>query len=71
MIIIIVGFKIKFQTKNHHEENDAFLFSDTGGSEERALSLMFLQGHQQRHCLQSTISPNNLHSLKGALLVQW
>lgn len=32
MIIIIVGFKIKFQTKNHHEENDAFLFSDTGGS---------------------------------------
>lgn len=44
MIIIIVGFKIKFQTKNHHEENDAFLFSDTGGSEERALSLTFLQG---------------------------
>ena len=34
----------KFQTKTQHEENDAFLSSDTGGSEERALSLMFLQG---------------------------
>ena len=36
--------KIKFQTKNYHEENNVFLFSDTGGSEEGVLSLMSLQG---------------------------